>query len=156
MKIKAIALGVVTDLTASVIVAIPIGVIGAVLHVSRGGKLDTFETFLHGHIPLMMFSLFLGLAAVLAGGVVTARVAKQDRVWNAFLMGVVTTLIGIPFSLSLPLWFNVASFLLMVPCAMLGGWLVERRQRNQPSPPPLPCAPAGLSGSEGCRSPDEE
>lgn len=149
MKIKAIAFGVLTDLIGSILVAIPIGVIGAVIHFSHGGSPDTFETFLHGNMPLMISSLVLGLAAVMASGVVTAYVAKQNRVWNAFLMGVVTTLIAIPFSLSLPLWFNVASFLLMVPSAILGGWLVEIRQRGQQSPQPLPRAPAGSSEGEG-------
>ena len=108
MKIKAIALGTLTDLVLSLICALPVGILGAILHRAHGSK-ATFETFLHSNMLLMLLSLFVGLVAVCVGGGVTAYVAKEKRVWNAFLMGVVTSLIGILFSLSLPIWFNIAS-----------------------------------------------
>jgi len=149
MKIKAIALGVITDLIGSLILSIPIGVIGTVIHLSRGGKPETFKAFLHSNIPLLLFSLIIGLALVIVGGVVTAYIAKEKRVWNAFLTGVVISLVGIPFSLSLPFWFSALSFVLTIPSATFGGWIVQKRQRGQQSPPPLPRAPAGHSEGEG-------
>ena len=138
MKIKAIALGVLTDWVATLILAIPIGIIGVVIHLSHGGSVTTFDAFFQGYKPLMLASIFAGSLGTVGGGVVTALVAKEERVWNAFLMGIATSLLSIPFCLSQPLWFLITSFVLMVPCAILGGWIIERRKRGQPSPPPLP------------------
>ena len=143
MKIKAIILGVLTDWVATVILAIPICIIGVVIHLTHGGSIDTFDTFFNGYKPLMLASIIAGSLGTIIGGVVTALVAKEKRIWNAFLMGIATSLMGIPFCLSQPLWFIVTSFVLMVPCAMLGGWLIERRKRGQPSPPPLPQVKTG-------------
>jgi|GEM_PF-649677 len=138
MKIKAIILGVLTDWVATIILAVPIGIIGVVIHLTHGGRADTFSTFFNGYTPLMLASIIAGSLGTIVGGLVTALVAKEKRIWNAFLMGITTSLMGIPFCLSQPLWFIITSFVLMVPCAILGGWLIERRKRGQPSPPPLP------------------
>jgi len=135
MKIKAIVLGILTDWGATLIFAIPIGVIGAIFHLTHGGSIKTFEAFYHSNTPLMLASLLVGSAATVGGGVVTALVAKEHQVWNSFLMGVVTSLLGIPFCFSLPLWFTITSFLLTVPCAIFGGWIVEKHCRNHPKTP---------------------
>ena len=143
MNIKAIVLGVLTDWVATVILSIPIGIFGVIIHLTHGGSVGTFGSFFNSYTPLMLASIIAGSLGTIIGGIVTALVTKEKRIWNAFLMGISTSLIGIPFCLSEPLWFIITSLVLMVPCAMLGGWLVERRKRGQSIPPPLPQVKTG-------------
>ena len=137
MKIIAIALGIIVDLVCSGLLAIPLHVFGILDYLANGGTLDTYETYLYSNLPLMLTAVFLGSSMVVLGGGVTAYVAKENRIRNASLMGFIMLVIMIPLSWNLPLWFNALSFSITVPCALLGGWMVEKlmtRQQSQRSP----------------------
>jgi hypothetical protein len=148
MKIKAIALGVIVDWVGTLVLCLPIGVVVAVVHLSKGGKPENLASFLYTNVPLMLMFVIVGFVPVVAGGAVTAHIAKERRIWNAFLMGLATSLFAIPFSISRPLWYNIIAYSLMTPCAMLGGWIVEKRKQGQQNPPPLPRGPQTVH-SEG-------
>lgn len=137
MKIFAVVLGIIVDLVCSVLLAIPLHIFGILDYLGNGGSLDTYETYLYSSLPLMLTGIFLGSSAVILGGGITAYVAKEHRMRNAFFMGFFLLFIMIPISRNLPLWFNVVSFAITVPCALLGGWMVEKllkRQQRQGSP----------------------
>lgn len=137
MKIIAIALGIIVDLVCSGLLAIPLHVYGLLDYLANGCTLDTYEAYLYSNIPLMSTAVFLGSSMVVLGGGITAYVAKEHRMRNAFLMGFIMLIIMIPLSRNLPLWFNALSFSITVPCALLGGWMVEKlmtRKQSQWSP----------------------
>jgi hypothetical protein len=51
---------------------------------------------------------------------------------NAAATGVVGLVLGALLADgSLPLWFNVPAFALLLPCALLGGHLAKRRQQAE-------------------------
>ena len=146
MKIKPIIIGILADWACSILLAIPIGVVGIIYAHSRGFTPESFEAYYYNSLPFMLLSLWVGLVAVAFGGAVTARIAKEKRLLHALLMGIGTSLLSTPICLSLPLWFNVASYTLTIPCALLGGWIVARRKKGQQSVPGYP--PQGVGSPE--------
>ena len=146
MKIKPIIIGILVDSACSILLAIPIGVVAVIYSHSKDFTPESFEAYYYNSLPFMLLSLWAGLVAVALGGAVTARIAKEKRLLHALLMGIGTSLLSIPISLSLPLWFNVASYTLMIPCALLGGWIVARRINGQQAGPGYP--PQGVGSPD--------
>src|SRR5271166_3613421 len=108
---KAIFFGVLTDLGLTVIASVVLFLVGI-------GSTNP---------ALYAWSLILGLAAVCGGGYVTARSGPTSKMFNSGLYGVVEVLIGIAvalFSPLIPLWFHIASFILVLPAALLGAYFV--------------------------------
>ena len=128
MKFKPIIIGILVDWVCSVLLAIPIFAVVITSFRSKGYSPEEFELYLYNSAPIMLCILWAGLVAVALGGAVTARIAGDKRLWHTFIMGLTTSLLSIPLSLSLPLWFNVSSYALMIPVALLGGWIVARRK----------------------------
>lgn len=75
----------------------------------------------------LLTSLVVGLAFTALGGYVAGRVAKQDIYLNAGLVGVLGVLTGLVFGTGGPIWFSAAGFLLVIPAALYGGYLADRR-----------------------------
>ena len=69
----------------------------------------------------LLWSAILGTLVTIAGGYVAARVAKRHVYLNAGAIGVLGIVLGVLFSGDYPLWFNVFSFLSVLPAALLGG-----------------------------------
>jgi hypothetical protein len=71
------------------------------------------------------WSLVLGLVTVAIGGYVTARKSDSSQSFNAILFGAIQMLLGVAAAafMTLPLWFNVASFVLVTPAALFGAYL---------------------------------
>lgn len=137
MKIIAIALGIIVDLVFSGLLAIPLHIYGILDYLVSGGTLDTYEAYLYRNVPLMSTAILLGSSAVILGGGITAYVAKVNRMRNASLMGFLLLFIMIPLSRNTPFWFNALGFAITVPCALLGGWMVDKlHQRQQSQLPP--------------------
>jgi len=102
---KAVALGVLTDIIATIIITFVIVII-------------------FGEIPgPLFFDLVIGLFCVILGGYVTAKFTSNDKLFNASLVGVVGILIGLPFLGLAPLWYDAISVLFVIPAAYAGGIL---------------------------------
>lgn len=75
-------------------------------------------------------SLILGLGVTVYGALVAARRAGFRELVHAGIVGVLSMLIGLAVLLSPwpagPIWFVVASAVLTLPCALLGGELARR------------------------------
>jgi hypothetical protein len=73
----------------------------------------------------------IALTTVIAG-YLAARIARRLPYMNAAATGVVGLVLGALLADgSLPLWFNVPAFALLLPCALLGGHLAKRRQQAE-------------------------
>ena len=70
-------------------------------------------------------SLALGLVAVVIGGYVTAVKSPSSKIFNTIIFAVIQLVIGALAArvTAMPLWFNVASFGLMIPASLLGAYL---------------------------------
>lgn len=132
INIKSVFLGFLVDIVGSLLVGFIIGIIAAILYVAKGNRIDGFEQFYYSNLPIMIISLIVGLLFVILGGFIAGKVAKQDEILNACSVGMVGILFGLFFCWSLPLWYNIASFLLIMPCAYLGGLIAKNiRMSNQ-------------------------
>ena len=117
LHFKAIFLGVITDLLLSLVVG-PI-----VLALFGVGENSPY---------LYHWSLVLGLVAVIAGGYVTSWKSLSSKLFNTTVFGVIEIVIGLTFVLfiAMPLWFNIASLVLMVPASLLGAYIALPKYRG--------------------------
>ena len=71
--------------------------------------------------------MILGTLSTIVAGYVAARIAKTEPYINAGVVGLLGMALGALFVEDSPLWFNVMSYLLILPAALLGGYLAARR-----------------------------
>jgi hypothetical protein len=87
-------------------------------------------------VRVRVLALSLISAAVYAtvGCYLTARLAPSRPMWHALLLGVlvlVFTIINADLLWLLAAdWYRLASLLIVMPCAWLGGWVAERSRVN--------------------------
>ena len=81
----------------------------------------------------------------MCGGYVAAHLAGRDEIPHAAACGILSLLIGVVFlvvlKVDVPLWFNLLSFLLIIPTALLGGSLCANRPDSDAETggyPPIP------------------
>jgi hypothetical protein len=110
---KAIFIGTITDLVLSFLV-------GPLL-------LYPFDVYItSSYLP--EWSLVVGLIAVTIGGYITARRSPSAKIFNAVIFALIQILIGIFGAVFIPspFWFNVASFILIVPVTLFGAYVALR------------------------------
>lgn len=93
------------------------------------GPIILYTVGIYGSNPFLPhWSLVLGLIAVAIGGYVTAWKSPSEKVFNGFIFGAIQILIGIlgAIFITMPLWFNIASFVLIIPTALLGVYIAMR------------------------------
>ena len=80
-------------------------------------------------LPLVV-SLVIGLLGAYGGGYMTARSAQQEPMFNVIALGVVIIVIGavLAFFSQFPIWYNIASFALVVPFTYAGGYIFMNRK----------------------------
>ena len=83
-----------------------------------------------------MLGALVGIACTALGGFVAGRVAKQDEILHAGFVGLLSLSLGALVELlsrsaggsGVPVWYQVFSYLAVVPAALAGGFLSSRRQ----------------------------
>ena len=75
-------------------------------------------------------SLIFGLAATMVGGYVTSRKSPDSKTANAVIFGLVGVFVGLLGArfISMPVWFNIASAILVIPAAILGAYIEMRKK----------------------------
>lgn len=73
----------------------------------------------------------IGFTGTTLGGFVAARTAKQAPLANGVALGVALLGIGVlvgedPIMASMPAWYRIACWALVIPCAVLGAKLASR------------------------------
>jgi hypothetical protein len=132
ISIKALALGVATDIAGSAIGAAALGVILGGVLVAQGVPEDELAGRLQG--PMVLISgLLIGFGFTMLGGFVAGRVSRTSPVVHGGLVGLVAIVLGLPFWTWSPLWVNVLCLLGLVPFGMLGGYAAGA-DRRAPSP----------------------
>ena len=129
LKWKAIVFGVAVDMLGSL-------VIGFVAYAATAAgqpltePVSMQERF--GTIGLALL-MVVGLAQTGLGGFAAAQMARAQFVRHGAAVGVVSLIFGLLLKLSsgpddaLPLWYDIASYLCVIPAAAFGGQLAEHR-----------------------------
>lgn len=127
LNVKAIIWGFIADIGASTIFAFVFGIIAGVLYALNGGSAGNFRVDYYANIPSMLISLIIGLLCTTVGGYVAGKIAKRYEVLNSLAVGVLGLVIGVLFAFSLPLWYNLLGFILVIPSAYLGGVIAKHQ-----------------------------
>jgi hypothetical protein len=85
---------------------------------------------MHG-ISGLLLSLIYGLGCTVLGGFVAGHIAKRQETAHGAIVGGASLLLGLFLREGgLPLWFEIASYLLIVPAGAYGGSIAERRRHK--------------------------
>ena len=135
ISIKAIVVGLITDIGGSLITGIIVGIIFGVIisasQVKQGvppaelRNVD-YEGILRANPVFYPLSVMVALGFTFLGGWVTGRIAKTKEILNATIMGLLSLVIGLLFLESMkadPLWYKLVAYGLTVPAAMVGGYV---------------------------------
>jgi hypothetical protein len=128
---KAVFLGVVTDVGVSLVGGTALGVVLGIALLAQGVAPDELDERMQ-EPDVLVPGLLFGLAATAFVGFVAGRVAGRSEVLHGGLVGVVGIPLGLVFAAGYPLWFNLAGFAGVIPCALLGGGLAAIRRRPSP------------------------
>jgi len=79
-----------------------------------------------GSTGFLLVSVLLGTLTTLAGGCVTARLARRYPYFNGLAVGVLGALFGLLFWSENPLWFNLFALVTVIPTALLGAHIGAR------------------------------
>lgn len=133
LSIKALALGVLTDIGGSLLYGGVLGVVFGIYFAMHDLPENEITIRLQG-LGFLIPSLLIGLAFVALGGYVAGRIAKAHEVLHGGLVGGLSLLMGLFFWSSTPLWYGIAGVLACVPCGMLGGRFATNSQHRTPDP----------------------
>ena len=129
IRIKAVVLGCLTDLSGSLAVGLVYGVVLGISMAVKGIPQEEIGTRLQGLIVLIP-SFFIGFGFTLLGGFVAGRIAKHSESLHGGIVGAIGILLGFLFYGSFPLWYNIISFAGVVPAGMAGGYLAKQRRKK--------------------------
>ncbi len=75
----------------------------------------------------LIWSLLIGTVSTIIGGFIAARFGKLAPYKNSAVVGVIGLIAGVLLGGDAPLWFNIIGFASVIPAALLGGYLVARK-----------------------------
>ena len=137
VSFKAVSIGFLVDFIGTTIFALLYSIIVASFLVAQGHQLDEINRMLHDSILLNLIPLFIGVFFAVLGGFLAGIIAESDKMKNASVIGIIslflTTISFIVFKTTEPLWYNMISFLLPVPSALLGGFLALKVSKSKMS-----------------------
>lgn len=130
INLKALLFGIVADVGVTFVASLLLFLLFAHDLVSPDmppEEMDAVMQALLARGDFLLASLVIGLGCSTLGGYVAARTAGQDLYLHAGLVGLASLLFGLVAGTSGPFWFNVAGFVLVLPAALYGGYLADRR-----------------------------
>jgi hypothetical protein len=130
INIKAILLGCAVDWAGTVAFGLLFGTIAVSLETMRGARVEQATECLmkwSATLPGTLFSLAFGLGFTCLGGYTAARVARQDSLINPAAVGSMAVLTALPFYSHSPVPVTIASLILSIPAAMLGGYFHTKK-----------------------------
>lgn len=132
ISIKAILLGVITDIAGSTVAGIiMMPIFGSNLFTEEmtGQELEEALLAMTQGNEFLLTSLIVGIIFTVIGGYVAARVAKKGIYLNSGMVGVIGVFLGILLARDAAPWFDVAGYISVIPAALLGGYLFKSRQK---------------------------
>jgi hypothetical protein len=127
LNLYAIFAGAAADMFGTLMVSIIIGTVASGILLSRGVPEAELGARLARDTTMLLWSVVAGLAASAVGGFVAARIARFRELTHAASAGgvglVLSTVSAVLTPTTMPTWYVVTGYGLVVPAAALGGWL---------------------------------
>ncbi len=124
IKFKAVIVGAVVDNAATLLLMTILA--GALVStgLSEGEVLTRMKT-----MGGLLLGLILGLSCTVLGGYVAGRMAGRAEVLHGVLVAALGMIVALIFREGgIPVWFDIAGFVGMLPAGMAGGYLAQRRR----------------------------
>ena len=132
LSIIAIISGFLFDTVGSTVTGFLYGIAWAIFKVATGTSAKDISSpaYVQEHLyndPLSItFLLMIGLLFTVMGGALTGWLAPaSSRLLNASIVGGIDIVLGLFMASSLPIWYNVVSFIMCIPCALAGAYLIK-------------------------------
>lgn len=126
-NIRAVWTGAVVDIAGSLVMSTIVGVAAIMGMLTRGDSPETIAAELPSSFVLAVCVGIGGLLMSIAGGYVAATIAKQAQLRHAIWTGIASAVLNLAMLAIIgdsgPVWLVVLTTAIIVPCAMLGGWL---------------------------------
>lgn len=134
IDIKAVVIAFVAEFCADVVVqSILIGIFGRGQFASDMTEAEfkaAFETiYAQGDFQFAVFAT--GMATVVLGGYLAARLAKAYPYYNGLAIGVVGVVFTLAFAAGNPLWVTILAVLLTIPLSIYGAHLAKNHRPMQ-------------------------
>ena len=128
ISIKALLVGAAVDLVGSSLFGLIWGFCVAVIKAGQG---DTFseKSFYSMEPWALLIVSFIGLCYTALGGYVAAMMAKRSHLLHGAIIGGLSFPLLLVGSSALPLWYQILSYLGVIPFGILGGMLAQRHHR---------------------------
>ncbi|HAS53039.1 MAG: hypothetical protein A2X56_12055 [Nitrospirae bacterium GWC2_57_13] len=126
ISVKAVVLGFLADVGATAIVVVVLVVAAFFMYPEAYANEEQIEA-LFSTTGVLVFGLVIGLLCTMLGGFVAGSIAKKAHYLNSGLVGGLGVLLGVAFVGQSPLWYDVVTFITIIPAAMLGGHLAKGR-----------------------------
>ncbi len=124
---RAILVGWLVDMAFSFSVSIVLGIVIGVTLVAQGVDPNQLQDALEGMVGVHLAGQAIGFLGTLLGAYCAARMGKTRPLFHALGVGVasfLTALVILPcFPEAQPLWASIIGMLLVLPAALLGGYL---------------------------------
>lgn len=152
LKLSAVLVGLMVDIGGTTIGGTLLGALLAIPLASAGAGAGEVEAAVVAAIltpKWLAVGSLLGLSCTALGGYVAARMGRHEPMKHALALGIASLVTGVLIQFgneagvhATPLWFDALGYVLVVPAALLGGCLVERRSgevlgATPPTPTPI-------------------
>lgn len=124
VSIKAVILGFLAYVGASAIVIVVLVAAAFFMYPESLADEQQIDA-LFAATGVLVFGLVVGLLCTMLGGFVAGSIAKKAHYLNSGLVGGLSMLLGAAFVGQSPLWYDVVTFVTIIPAAMLGGHLAK-------------------------------
>ena len=136
ISIKAVIIGLIVDIGGTFLFFLIFSIIGGILLTSAGRDVDELTDFAETSTFIVVSSL-AGLLFSVFGGYVSARIAGRAEVRNALATGILSFLVGLVLFIAAPVspqsWPELLFLILIIPCALLGGYACLRSKKGSVS-----------------------
>jgi hypothetical protein len=136
VRIKSIVVGLIAEMILTLGAGLVVGASILAYAWSKNLPLDSASFAEYSKSTVwFQFATLLGVIATVVSGFVTGWIARQDRLFNAFVMALITVLLSlamIPFLNPYPFWFNVVAAVSTLIAGTLGGLWAEKALGERP------------------------
>ena len=124
---KGLLVGTAIDWGGSIVVSVSLSIAFSIVMAISGTSLDETESLLREPFVLIPI-MIIGFGFTMLGGFVAGRMAKRSEILHGGIVGGLGIPFGFLFGASIPLWYNLISYMGVIPIGMFGGYLARLRQ----------------------------